>query len=325
MYKINRFLEIKDKHADDAITWLSFYINKIDGAEIYLVGGCVRDLLLGRTPKDYDLCTNLSPEEVKKALSKGNRRYHFIDTGLKHGTITIHDTIFNVFFECTTYRTDGKYSDGRHPDEVKFTPSLEEDLKRRDFTINSFAYDKKHKVLIMLDRSYLNDLEYGIIRTVGSPVNRFTEDALRMLRAFRFAAQLGFVINTETYEGIKECAPLMNRISKERIRDELTKILLSDNPRYLEFIVLAGLEPYLFNGSTPIADMLNSPHENPYHYTDVFHHTLDVIERVPKKFELRWAALFHDIGKPQVKILKPGTTNHYRLDMKKNQQIRQKS
>ena len=327
LYVTSANLKIKEQYLNSLKDLFKYF--KDANKQLFLVGGCVRDLLLDKTPKDYDLCTNATPEEVKKILENirfvdwftdsegseypaGVTKYHFIDTGLKHGTVTIHDKEHQTEFEITTYRVDGKYSDGRHPDEVIFTPSLEEDLKRRDFTINSFAYNPIMKKLVMLDKSFLDDLKYGIIRTVGRSTDRFTEDALRMLRAFRFAAQLGFVIETETYEGIRECAPLMKRISKERIRDELTKILLSDNPRYLEFIVLAGLEPYLFNEITPMTDMLNCPHENPYHYTDVFHHTLDVVERVPKTFELRWAALFHDMGKPAVKALKPGTTNHYR-------------
>ena len=315
--------------------------------ELYLVGGCVRDMLLGKEPKDYDLCTNLKPEEVKDLLKdvpfecnedtaisyhlRGERvpdtRYHFIDTGLKHGTITVHDTLYDMFYEITTYRVDGKYSDGRHPDEVVFTPSLEEDLKRRDFTINSFAYNYLTNELKMLDASYLDDLKYGIIRTVGKAEERFKEDALRMLRAFRFAAKLGFVIDKDTYQSITEYPSLISKISKERIRDELTKILLSDNPRYLELIISSGLEEYMFGinddypempprdyrkGITPMTDMLMCEHENPWHYTDVFHHTLDVIERVPKTFELRWAALFHDMGKPATKKPRPkGPAGHY--------------
>ena len=189
---------------------------------------------------------------------------------------------------------------------------IEEDLKRRDFTINSFAYDIIDSNLVMLDKSFLDDLKYGIIRTVGKAVDRFTEDALRILRAFRFAAQTGFIIETETFEATKTCGPLLANISKERIRDELTKILLSDNPRYLEFIITAGLEVYMFDEKMYITDMIVTKHENPWHYTDVFHHTLDVIERVPKVFELRWAALFHDIGKPFVKQPRPqGPADHY--------------
>ncbi len=309
MYIESRCIEIPNQRVDTALFWLLSYFRDAK-KEIYLVGGSVRDLLLDKEPKDYDLCTNATPEEVKKILGTSGR-YTFIDTGLKHGTVTIHDISADLFFEVTAYRLDGIYSDNRHPDEVTFTPSLEEDLKRRDFTINSFAYNPIEKQLVMLDKSFLDDLKLGIIRTVGEPTQRFEEDALRMLRAFRFAAQLGFTVDKDTYKAIKECAPLLSKISKERIRDELTKILLSDNPRYLEFIAITGLEEYAFGGH-PLMNMLMCEHQNPYHYTDVFHHTLDVVERVPKDFELRWAALFHDVGKPLVKKLKPGTTDHYR-------------
>lgn len=314
MYKIVKELNIHEdiKRSLGRIFCMFLHNDK----EIYLVGGCVRDLLLGKEPKDYDLCTNATPEEVKRILDThdihGSKYYHFIDTGLKHGTITVHDVLDDMFYEITTYRVDGKYTDNRHPDEVTFAPSLEEDLKRRDFTINSFAYNLLTQELVMLDESFLDDLHYGIIRTVGRSTDRFTEDALRILRAFRFAAQTGFLIETETFEATKTCGHLLLNISKERIRDELTKILLSDNPRYLEFIITAGLEEFMFDGKTYITDMIKCEHQNPHHYTDVFHHTLDVIERVPKTFELRWAALFHDIGKPVVKQPRPkGPEGHY--------------
>ena len=277
--------------------------------ELYLVGGSIRDLLLGKEPKDYDLTTNASIEEIREICTKLNLKT--FDSGVKHGTLTIIDDFYKISYECTVYRKDGKYTDGRHPDEVIFTPSLEEDLKRRDFTINSFAYNLLTKELVMLDEAYLKDLELGIIRTVGNPIDRFGEDALRMLRALRFAAQLNFTIQRDTFAAIKELAPKITLISKERIRDELTKILLSDNPQVLELFVITGLEPYAFDGITPIGDILNCEHQNPWHYADVFHHTMDVVKRVPKTFELRWAALMHDFGKPAVRELKEGTTGHY--------------
>ena len=277
--------------------------------ELYLVGGGVRDLLLDKEPKDYDLTTNASIEEICEICTKLNLKT--FDSGIKHGTLTIIDDFYEMLYECTVYRKDGKYTDGRHPDEVTFTPSLEEDLKRRDFTINSFAYNLLTKELVMLDEAYLKDLEFGIIRTVDNPIDRFSEDALRMLRALRFAAQLNFTIQRDTFAAIKELAPKIALISKERIRDELTKILLSDNPQVLELFVIAGLEPYAFDGITPIGDILNCEHQNPWHYADVFHHTMDVIKRVPKTVELRWAALMHDFGKPAVKELKDDATGHY--------------
>ena len=277
--------------------------------ELYLVGGVIRDLLLDKEPKDYDLCTNATPDEVKQICDKIGLKY--FDSGIKHGTLTIIDDFYGQSYEITTYRTESAYSDGRHPDNVEFVISLEEDLKRRDFTINSFAYNLLTKELVMLDESYLKDLELGIIRTVGNPTDRFSEDALRMLRALRFAAQLNFTIQRDTYAAIKELAPKIALISKERIRDELTKILLSDNPQVLELFVIAGLESYAFDGITPIGDILNCYHQNPWHYADVFHHTMDVVKRVPKTFELRWAALMHDFGKPAVKELKDDDTGQY--------------
>lgn len=316
-------------HIDKSIKKYLLYIMGIfkdNNIESWLVGGSVRDLLLGREPKDYDLCFSASVERVLEIFSN-YKDIEIIPTGLKHGTITLHIKSTKYSFECTMLRSEKSYTDGRHPDEVVFTPSLEEDLKRRDFTINSIAYNLINNELVMLDKSFLDDLKFGIIRTVGKAEERFKEDALRMLRAFRFAARLGFVIDKDTYQSITENPSLISNISKERIRDELTKILLSDNPRYLELIISSGLEDYMFGindnypgmpprdyrqGITPMTDMLMCEHENPWHYTDVFHHTLDVIERVPKTFELRWAALFHDMGKPATKKPRPkGPAGHY--------------
>lgn len=277
--------------------------------ELYLVGGCCRDMLLGKEPKDYDLTTNASIEEIREICAALNLKT--FDSGVKHGTLTIIDDFYKISYECTVYRKDGKYTDGRHPDSIELVSSLEEDLKRRDFTINSFAYNLLTKELLALDESYFRDLEFGIIRTVGNAEDRFNEDALRMLRALRFSAQLNFSIANDTFEAIKKLSKNLSKISKERIRDELTKILLSNNPQVLELFVITGLEAYAFDGFTPIGDILNCEHQNPWHYTDVFHHTMDVVKRVPKTFELRWAALMHDFGKPATKELKEGTTDHY--------------
>ena len=162
----------------------TFYIYTKPRRELYLAGGCVRDMLLDKEPKDYDLCTNATPDEVKQICDKIGLKY--FDSGIKHGTLTIIDDFYGQSYEITTYRVDGKYTDGRHPDEVAFTASLEEDLKRRDFTINSFAYNLLTKELLALDESYFRDLEFGIIRTVGDAEARFNEDALRMLSAIKF-------------------------------------------------------------------------------------------------------------------------------------------
>ena len=287
----------------------TFYIYAKPSRELFLVGGCVRDMLLDKEPKDYDLCTNATPDEVKQICDAMHLKY--FDSGIKHGTLTIIDTFYGQTYEITTYRVDGKYTDGRHPDSVEFVSNLEEDLKRRDFTINSFAYNLLTEEVLALDESFFKDLEFGVIRTVGDPCERFEEDALRMLRAIRFAAQLNFTLNRYTYHAIEMDAPLLSKISKERIRDELTKILLSDKPDMLKLFILSGLEERAFDGMTPLTDMMKCDHENPWHYADVFHHTMDVVNAVPKTFELRWAALLHDTGKPSTKTLKEGTENYH--------------
>lgn len=286
-------------------------MNGFAGHELYLVGGCVRDIILGRDPKDYDFCTDATPEEMLE-LFKGNERFDVIPTGLKHGTITLHSRESDQSYEITTFRSDGKYEDHRRPDEVKFTKSLEEDLKRRDLTINSLAIDVMNRLdkldVYMLDKSYMYDLEYGVIRCVGDPRERFEEDALRMLRAIRFAAQLGFTLDTDTFEAIKEKASTIQFVSKERIRDELTKILMSDYPQMLELLALTGLDNRI---QLPITLMINERQHNKYHYADVFHHTIDVIKSVPKDFELRWAAFFHDWGKMETVSTDEDGWEHY--------------
>ena len=274
--------------------------------ELYLVGGAIRDLLLDREPKDYDLTTNASLEEIREICAKLNLKT--FDSGIKHGTLTIIDDFYKISYECTVYRKDGKYTDGRHPDTVEFGVSLEEDLKRRDFTINSFAYDFMRNEFVMLDESYLKDLEFGIIRAVGDPRKRFEEDALRMLRAIRFAAQLGFTLDTATFNAIKEKASTIQFVSRERIRDELTKIVMSDRPQALEFLSMTGLDEAI---DLPISKMLKEPQRNKYHYADVFHHTMDVMKSVKKDFVTRWAAFFHDWGKIETVSVDEEGWQHY--------------
>lgn len=190
------------------------------GFEAYAVGGCVRDTLLGRTPNDWDITTNAKPEEVKKCFS------HTIDTGIEHGTVTVRMDREN--YEVTTFRVDGKYSDSRHPESVTFTANLAEDLKRRDFTINAMAYSDKSGVVDLYNGR--EDLKNGVVRAVGVAKERFTEDALRIMRCVRFAAQLGFSIEPETFSAAKELAPTLKNISVERIREELVKTLMSVHP-----------------------------------------------------------------------------------------------
>ena len=199
--------------------------------EAYAVGGCVRDSILKRSPEDWDITTSAKPEEVKKLFSTT------IDTGLQHGTVTV--VIEKEGFEVTTFRLDGDYTDGRHPDRVAFTSSLTEDLRRRDFTINAMAYSEKTGLIDEFDGE--RDLEDGVIRAVGEAKERFSEDALRMLRAIRFAGQLNFKIEEKTFDAIKELSPNIAKVSVERIAKELEKLLLSGNPEYIALVYETGI------------------------------------------------------------------------------------
>ena len=208
-------------------------ISKLEKAdfEAYAVGGCVRDSILGRSPEDWDITTSAKPEEVKRLFNAT------IDTGLQHGTVTV--VIEKEGFEVTTFRLDGDYTDGRHPDRVAFTSSLTEDLRRRDFTINAMAYSEKRGLIDEFDGE--RDLEDGVIRAVGDACERFSEDALRMLRAIRFAGQLNFKIADETFDAIKELSQNIAKVSVERIAKELEKLLLSGNPEYIALVYETGI------------------------------------------------------------------------------------
>ena len=233
------------------------------GYDAYAVGGCVRDTLLGRIPGDWDITTSATPQQVKAVFSKT------IDTGIQHGTVTVMKN--HVGYEVTTYRIDGEYEDGRHPKSVEFTSNLKEDLRRRDFTINAMAYS--HETGIVDEFGGMEDLKNHVIRCVGCAEDRFTEDALRILRAIRFAAQLGFTIETETWNAIRKIAPNLVHVSKERIQTELTKLLLSPNPQQMNLVYETGISPYVS--------------EN-FHQVDRTGLKLD--ESLPKRKHIRWAA-----------------------------------
>ena len=244
---------------------VDFIISELNkhGFEAFAVGGCVRDTLLGREPEDWDITTSARPEEVKRIFRRT------IDTGIEHGTVTI--MLGSEGYEVTTYRIDGEYEDGRHPKEVAFTTDLLEDLRRRDFTVNAMAYS--HKAGLVDAFEGRADLENGVIRCVGAPLDRFEEDALRILRAIRFSAQLGFTIEPATYKAIRTIAPNIARVSKERIQAELTKLLLSDRPEQIIQVYDSGISPYV-----------SSP----------FHHLpwgrLTIGKGLPQIKYLRWAA-----------------------------------
>ena len=269
------------------------------GHEAYVVGGCVRDALLGREPNDWDITTSALPSEVKEIFPRT------IDTGLKHGTVTV--LIGRESFEVTTYRVDGVYEDGRHPKQVTFTPSLSEDLRRRDFTINAMAYDPGSGLVDLFGGQ--EDLTDGVIRAVGAPVQRFTEDALRILRAFRFAAQLGYSIDPETLRAASSLSRNLEKISSERIREELEKILLSDNPDILMKAYKAGITAVFL----PEFDVcMETPQNNPHHCYDVGEHTIWSTALIRKDRILRLTMLLHDFGKPGTRTTDERGIDHFR-------------
>ena len=264
------------------------------GYEAYIVGGCVRDAVLGKEPDDWDITTSAKPDEVKALFRRT------IDTGIQHGTVTVmmknEDTGNLEGYEVTTYRIDGKYEDHRRPMEVTFSTSLIEDMKRRDFTINAMAYNDEEGVIDHFEG--IRDLEHGVIRCVGEPSERFDEDALRILRAVRFAAQLDFTIEERTQEAIRRQAKFLKDISAERIRVELNKLLLSNHPERIRTAYELGVTKVVL----PEFDaMMETEQNHKHHMYSVGEHTIHVIEEVPATQNLRWAALLHDVAKPVVK------------------------
>lgn len=257
------------------------------GFEAYIVGGCVRDCALGLVPDDWDITTNALPMQVKELFRRT------VDTGLQHGTITV--MIGDSSYEVTTYRTDGDYSDGRHPDNVTFVSSLEEDLKRRDFTINAMAYNDSEGLIDLFGGC--DDLKNGVIRCVGNADDRFSEDALRMLRAVRFAAKLGYAMDPSIYGSIKKHAKTLSKVSAERITTELTKLLVSDHPEMIKDAYETGLTAVFF----PEFDIaMNTPQNHIHHCYNVGEHIIESV-RVSKNDRIvRFAMLLHDIAKPAV-------------------------
>ena len=276
---------------------INLILEKLDKAhfEAYVVGGCVRDLIMGQKPKDWDITTNAKPEQIRKLLPK-----NFYEN--KFGTVTVltgskNKTLSDV--EITPFRLEGKYSDKRHPDEIKWAKKLDEDLSRRDFTINALALNKDKKII-----DYFNgqkDLKNKIIRTVGKAEDRFNEDALRMLRAVRFACTLGFEIEETTFKAIQKNADLIQMISNERIRDELIKIFETEKAAHgIDLLRETNLLKYIL----PELEKGVGIGQNKGHIYNIYEHSLRSLEEAAKhKFnlEVKLAALFHDIGKPATK------------------------
>lgn len=256
-----------------------------NGFEAYFVGGCVRDWVMGNVPHDFDITTNASPDEIKKVFSD----YKTILTGEKHGTVTVVSEGENI--EVTTYRVDGEYKDSRHPETVLFTKNIEEDLARRDFTMNAIGYCNNSFVDPFCG---VADIEKKLIRTVGEPDKRFGEDALRIMRALRFAATLGFEIDKETKEGIHKNKALLENISKERLFVEFSKLIMGENAEkiLLEYSDVIGVF------IPEILPCVGFDQRNPYHIYDVYTHIVKALSAAPKNLKIRLSMFFHDIGKP---------------------------
>ena len=271
-----------------------------NGYEAYAVGGCIRDSILGREPDDWDITTSATPIETKALF------HRTFDTGIEHGTITV--LVDKDAFEVTTYRVDGEYEDSRHPKEVTFTRCLKEDLLRRDFTINAMAYNDVEGLVDIFGG--MEDLKDKTIRCVGDAEARFGEDALRILRAVRFAAQLGFEIEEETWKGIVKLAPTLANISAERIQVELIKMLISPNPSMLRTAYELGIT----NVILPEFDvMMETTQETPHHMYTVGEHTLKTIENIRADKVLRLTMLLHDIAKPQMKTVDEKGIAHFKM------------
>lgn len=274
---------------------------------IYLVGGCVRDMLLGTTPKDYDFTVETTPENIENIL----RLYHipFNAMSAKYGTIVAR--IGNEEYEITSTRKEADYVDNRHPEEVIFGVSIEEDLKRRDFTINAMAMDSKGNIIDSFDGNKCFDLENHLIKTVGNPETRFKEDPLRIMRALRFSITKGFQLDAPTQKAMVDCKDMLNNISKERITAELRKILTAG----------VDIQPYFANSDMmkiikviipELEPCMHFEQHNKYHHQDVYNHILSVVDNCKTdKFEIKLAALLHDIGKPQTYVTDAEGWGHF--------------
>ena len=268
------------------------------GYEAFAVGGCIRDSLLENIPGDYDITTSASPKTVKGLFRRT------IDTGIEHGTVTV--MLKRTGYEVTTYRIDGDYADKRHPSSVEFTTCLEEDLRRRDFTINAMAYNDERGLVDPFDGQ--KDIRDKVIRCVGDPYERFSEDALRMLRAIRFSARFNYVIEEKTLEAIGKLAGNIEAVSAERIQVELVKTLISDHPERLVTAYEAGLTKVFL----PEFDLImNTPQNHPHHCYSVGEHTIRAMMNIKNDKDLRLAMLFHDIGKPLVKTTDEEGLDHF--------------
>lgn len=260
------------------------------GGSAYVVGGCVRDAILGRTPHDWDICTSLRPAQTVNLFSHYD--CSVIETGLKHGTVTIRFKGEN--YEVTTFRKDSAYSDNRHPDSVVFVDDVKEDLARRDFTMNAMAYNEETGLVDPFDGR--DDIRFGIIRCVGDPDERFQEDALRILRAMRFFARFGFAIDPNTKEAMLRNRDLLSNIAWERVREELLGILSGEDAA----AVLREYQSIITQIIPELSPTVGFDQKSVWHIYDVWEHSLHVVDAIPASMPLlRFASLVHDIAKPQ--------------------------
>jgi tRNA nucleotidyltransferase (CCA-adding enzyme) len=280
--------------------YAGYVIEKLNeaGFEAYFVGGCVRDSILCKTPYDWDITTNALPGDIRNIFDKT------YDTGIKHGTVTV--LMGKNSIEVTTYRIDGAYTDFRRPDNVEFTSSLRDDLARRDFTINAMAFHPDSGPVDYFGG--LEDLKNRKIRAVGDPNLRFHEDALRMMRAIRFSAQLGFDIEDTTLKAIGSNSALITNISSERIRDELNKTLISQNPMNFEHLHHTGILKHIL---PEFEICYRTDQVNPYHVYNVAEHIMQAVKSIESDCVLRWTMLLHDIGKPPRKTTDSKGIDHF--------------
>lgn len=280
-----------------------------NGFKAYIVGGCVRDAVLGKTPDDYDICTDCTPQRMEEIF----KNFTTIETGIKHGTLTV--LIDRKPVEITTFRSDGKYTDHRKPDKVRFETELSEDLKRRDFTINALCYNKAEGLVDMFGG--IGDIRSRVIKCVGKPSERFDEDALRIMRALRFSSVLGFEIEKNTADAVHAQKELLKEISAERIASELKKLLCGSDPariltqyRDVFAVIIPQLEP-----------CFDLEQNNPHHCFDVYTHICQSVNSIEPDWVLRLTMLLHDIGKPAMKTVDENGISHFKLHQQKSEEL----
>ena len=271
-----------------------------NGFSSFVVGGCVRDSIMGKAANDWDMTTSATPEETLEVF----KNFRTIPTGIKHGTVTV--LIDKQPLEITTFRIDGEYSDNRRPDSVNFTRNIENDLSRRDFTVNAMAYSEKEGLVDLFGGG--EDIEKKIIRCVGEPDKRFREDALRIMRAIRFSSVLGFEIEEKTAESIRRNKHLLKNIAAERIRVELEKLLLGDGAER----ILLQFSDVIFEIIPELEKTAKVAQNCPYHVYDLWHHTVKSVGASEKNKYVRLAMLLHDIGKPETKTTDENGCDHFK-------------